>query len=67
MTYDATPLIPRSVLFGNPERTAPSISPDGTLIGFVAPVDGVLNVWVGPLDDPASAAPVTFDLSLIHI
>ena len=61
VTYDATPLIPRSVLFGNPERTAPSISPDGTLIGFVAPVDGVLNVWVGPLDDPASAAPVTFD------
>lgn len=61
MTYDATPLIPRSVLFGNPERTAPSISPDGTLIGFVAPVDDVLNVWVGPLDDPASASPVTFD------
>jgi dipeptidyl aminopeptidase/acylaminoacyl peptidase len=61
VTYDATPLIPRSVLFGNPERTAPSISPDGTLIGFVAPVDDVLNVWVGPLDDPASAAPVTFD------
>lgn len=53
------PLIPRAVLFGNPERTAPVISPDGTRLGFVAPVDGVLNVWVGPLDDPAAARPVT--------
>ncbi len=61
VTYDATDLIPRSVLFGNPERAAPSISPDGTRLGFVAPVDGVLNVWVGPLDDPSAAKPVTSD------
>jgi dipeptidyl aminopeptidase/acylaminoacyl peptidase len=61
MVYDTVPLIPRSVLFGNPERAAPSISPDGTRLGFVAPVDGVLNVWVGPLDDPDAAQPVTFD------
>lgn len=61
MTYDATPLIPRSILFGNPERVSPSISPDGTRIGFVAPVDDVLNVWVGPIDDPMAAEPVTFD------
>ncbi len=61
MTYDAVPLVPRSVLFGNPERVSPSISPDGTRLGFVAPVDDVLNVWVGPIDDPAAAQPVTFD------
>jgi dipeptidyl aminopeptidase/acylaminoacyl peptidase len=61
VTYDAAPLIPRSVLFGNPERTAASLSPDGTRLGFVAPVDGVLNVWVGPADDPSAAQPVTFD------
>lgn len=53
------PLIPRAVLFGNPDRTAPVISPDGTRLGFVAPVDGVLNAWVGPVDDPAAARPVT--------
>jgi hypothetical protein len=41
-----TPLIPREVLFGNPERTDPQISPDGTQIGYLAPVDGVLNVWI---------------------
>jgi dipeptidyl aminopeptidase/acylaminoacyl peptidase len=61
VTYDAVPLIPRSVLFGNPERTGAALSPDGTRLGFVAPVDGVLNVWVGPADDPSAARPVTFD------
>ncbi|MGD8320976.1 MAG: S9 family peptidase [Gemmatimonadota bacterium] len=40
-------LIPREVLFGNPSRVAPKISPDGTLTSYLAPVDGVLNVWVG--------------------
>lgn len=55
------PLIPRSVLFGNPDRVSPSISPDGTLLGFVAPLDGVLNVWVGPLDGNTPPAPVTHD------
>jgi dipeptidyl aminopeptidase/acylaminoacyl peptidase len=61
VTDTAVPLIPRSVLFGNPERTGASLSPDGTRLGFVAPVDGVLNVWVGPVDDPSAARPVTFD------
>ena len=42
-------LIPRSVLFGNPERTAPRISPDGRLLAWIAPLDGVLNVWVAPI------------------
>jgi len=41
------PLIPRDVLFGNPERVSPSISPDGRRLAYLAPVDGVLNVWVG--------------------
>lgn len=54
-------LIPRSVLFGNPERLAPVVSPDGTRLGFVAPVDGVLNVWVGPRDEPRAARPVTHE------
>ena len=52
-------LIPRSLLFGNPDRAAVQVSPDGTMIGYVAPLDGVLNVFVGPLDDPDAAEPVT--------
>src|SRR4249920_1407532 len=42
------PLIPRKVLFGNPERAAGEISPDGRWLGFVAPDEGVLNVFVAP-------------------
>src|SRR2546423_12941320 len=57
----ATPLIPRKLLFGNPDKAGTKISPDGKLISFLAPVDGVLNVWVGPIDDPAAAKPVTND------
>jgi dipeptidyl aminopeptidase/acylaminoacyl peptidase len=60
-TYDAVPLIPREVLFGNPERISPALSPDGTLLGFVAPDEGVLNVWVGPADEPSAAKPITYD------
>ena len=55
------PLIPRSVLFGNPDHASPSVSPDGRLLGYVAPLDGVLNVWVGPSDGSAPARPVTRD------
>jgi len=52
-------LIPRQVIFGNPERTAALISPDGTQISFLAPKDGVLNVWVAPVGDLGAAKPVT--------
>jgi len=55
------PLIPRSVLFGNPDRATPTISPDGNRLAFLAPRDGVLNVWVAPADDPAAAEAVTDD------
>ncbi len=41
------PLVPRQVLFGNPERVSPRISPDGTRLAWIAPDEGVLNVWVG--------------------
>lgn len=61
MTYDGVPLIPRDALFGNPERVLPALSPDGTRLGYVAPEGGVLNVWVGPADDPSAARPVTHD------
>lgn len=40
------PLIPREVLFGNPERMSVRLSPDGDSIAYIAPLDGVLNVWV---------------------
>jgi len=66
MTAAPTPLIPRREFFGNPDRAAPRISRDGRRIGFLAPVDGVMEVWVGPVAadgtvDLAAARPVTKD------
>lgn len=39
-------LIPREVLFGNPVKTSARISPDGTRLAYLAPVNNVLNVWM---------------------
>ena len=59
-------LIPRQVLFGNPERVSPRISPDGTRLAWIAPHQGVLNVWIAPASaeagvDWAAAQVVTDD------
>src|SRR5215469_2596682 len=43
-----TPLIPRKLLFGNPDKAQARISPDGKHLSYLAPLDGVLNVWVAP-------------------
>ena len=44
------PLIARDVLFGNPERTAPQLSPDGKRLAWLAPdKKNVLQVWVKTL------------------
>ncbi len=58
---NSTPLIPRDVLFGNPDRAQARLSPDGKYLSYLKPVDGVLNVWVGPADDVDAAKPVTDD------
>lgn len=39
-------IISREVLFGNPERVSPRLSPDGERMAYIAPEEGVLNVWV---------------------
>jgi len=55
------PLIPRKVLFGNPDRASVQLSPDGGQIAYLAPLEGVLNVWVAPRQNPQAARPVTHD------
>ena len=54
------PLIPREVLFGNPTKESPQISPDGRRLAYLAPVDGVLNVWVGDTQK-GNFRPITAD------
>jgi len=50
------PLVPRQVLFGNPERISPRISPDGKRLAWIAPDDGVLNVWINEVGAPLEEA-----------
>ncbi len=54
-------LIPRDTLFGNPERANVQVSPDGQHLSWIAPVDGVLNVWVAPIGELDKARAVTAD------
>ncbi|MFT3811241.1 MAG: S9 family peptidase [Micropepsaceae bacterium] len=54
-----TGLIPRAEIFGNPDKTGAQISPDGQWIAYIAPKDGVLNVWVAPVGDLAAAKAIT--------
>jgi dipeptidyl aminopeptidase/acylaminoacyl peptidase len=61
MSAETVPLIPYDDLFGNPAYLKPEISPDGTRLLYLAPDDGVMNVWTAPLDDPANATAVTRD------
>jgi dipeptidyl aminopeptidase/acylaminoacyl peptidase len=56
----AVPLIPRDVLFGNPEKATPLISPDGKRMAYLAPVNDVLNVWIGTVGED-DYKPVTHD------
>jgi len=55
----ADTLIPRDKIFGNPSRAGGQISPDGKYVSWLAPVDGVMNVWVAPTANPAAARAVT--------
>ncbi|MGB3627429.1 MAG: S9 family peptidase [Henriciella sp.] len=60
-SLDDFALIDRDAIFGNPEKTQGRVSPDGQYVSWIAPVDGVTNVWVAPADDPDAAKPITND------
>ena len=53
------PIIPREALFGNPTKTGGKISPDGKWLSWMAPWNGVLNVYVAPASDPSAAKRLT--------
>lgn len=59
-TPTSTALIPREILFGNPDKTSPQLSPDGKKMAYLAPVNNVLNVWVGAIGSD-DYQPVTSD------
>lgn len=53
--------IPLELLYGNPERIAPKISPDGRCLGWIEPVDGVLNVVIVEVGSPLDEARAVTD------
>jgi len=54
-------LIPREVLFGNPERAQVRLSSDGKYLSYLANLDGVLNIFVANIGTPHECSPVTKD------
>jgi dipeptidyl aminopeptidase/acylaminoacyl peptidase len=54
-------LIPREVLFGNPDKVMVKLSPDGKHITYLAPSNGVLNIWLAPINNIKNAKPITDD------
>ncbi len=56
----AAPLIPLRVLFEEPKWASPRLSPDGSRLAYLAPHQGVLNVWIRSLgakdDHPITTA-----------
>jgi len=62
MTQYLTPIIDREILFGNPVIAGAKISPDGQYISFIKPLNGMMNIWVKPIDGAfENALPVTSD------
>jgi len=55
----SVPLIPREALYGNPTRSSGMVSPDGKWLSWMAPHDGVMNVWMAPAGDPSAAKRMT--------
>lgn len=56
---DMSVLIPRTVLFSDPQYLSPELSPDGAKIAYLAPHQKVLNIFVG--DTVENARPITND------
>lgn len=61
LAEEPAPLLSRDLLFANPDRAAVRLSPDGTVLSWVAPFEGVMNLWVAPVADPGAARVVTRD------
>lgn len=51
--------IPLDLLFGEPRQITPQIAPDGKSLAFLAPRNGVLNLWLQPLSTDAVPQPLT--------
>jgi dipeptidyl aminopeptidase/acylaminoacyl peptidase len=56
-------LVARRLFFDNPDYGDVRISPDGEHLAYLAPLDGVRNLWVAPISDPHAGRPLIRRLS----
>lgn len=56
-----TPLIPRETFFGNPDKAMVRLSPNGKYLTYVAPKNGVLNIWLKSLNSKTLDTCITHD------
>ena len=54
-------LIPLQTLLGPPQIEAPQLSPDGRFVSWIAPFEGVANLWIAPVDSMSRAHAVTHE------
>jgi dipeptidyl aminopeptidase/acylaminoacyl peptidase len=54
-------LIPRDVLFANPQRSFVRLSPSGEYISFGSSFKGVQNIYIAKVKSPGDVTPITKD------
>jgi dipeptidyl aminopeptidase/acylaminoacyl peptidase len=59
VTQGEPALIPRRLLFVQPDYSHVRVSPDGTRLAYLAPLNGVRNLFVAPVSEPRTGRPVT--------
>lgn len=60
IVFAAEPELPaRRVFFDNPDYSGVSLSPDGQHLTYLAPTNGVRNLWLAPVDQPRAGRQIT--------
>src|SRR5437762_175154 len=59
LAQNAPQLVPRRTYFLQSDYTSVRVSPDGEQIAYVAPANGVRNLFVAPAADPLAGRQVT--------
>jgi dipeptidyl aminopeptidase/acylaminoacyl peptidase len=49
----------RRTFFADPDYANVRVSPDGEHLAYLAPLDGVRNLWLAPVADPRAGRPLT--------
>jgi dipeptidyl aminopeptidase/acylaminoacyl peptidase len=57
--YAQSALPARRMFFADPDYAGVSLSPDGEHLAYLAPLDGVRNLWLAPAADPRQGRPLT--------